>query len=217
LEKSHPVLRINDQLAVIRPYFHGNSFLTLSVKQAEILGMLLAKIHGLKLQSHGLEHLPEIRWPVDIKYPVWLLDIVAQCNESIRYRADLWVCSHRDMHRGNILWQDKNTPHLIDWESAGLINPGVELAGLASNCAGVAVCQFDEHLFLATLRGYKAVALQLPTMDKIMWVQTWHSWLLWYAFLNLDGQKVDRENTMDILNFMQGVQMKIQQLYCSYP
>src|SRR5258706_229813 len=33
------------------------------------------------------------------------------------------VISHRDLDQKNVLWNDKNIPYLIDWESTGKINP----------------------------------------------------------------------------------------------
>ncbi|MDP1602191.1 MAG: phosphotransferase [Legionella sp.] len=212
-EGNNAVLQIDDQYAVIRPYYYGQSYSRLSIVQAEILGTLLAKIHCLKLHHSALKPFPKI---TDITCPPWLTDIAMQCNASITYRTDLWVGAHRDTHMDNFIWQDKKSVHLIDWESAGMIHPGVELAGLASNCAGIETCQFDENLFAATLRGYKAHTLHLPPMDETLWVQTWHSWLLWYAFLeHQEGLQIDKTNTMNILKFKQQIQPKIQQLYFS--
>lgn len=207
VDKNRLVLRIDDNFAVIRPYYHGQTDSTLSIAQAEILGMILAKIHCLKLINPRLMPFPKIRLQEGVECPPWLMEIALQCDESVAYQADLWICSHRDLHMGNLIWQGKENVHLIDWESAGPIHPGVELVGLASNCAGIDKCQFDEALFTATLKGYKAVALELPAMDKILWIQTWHSWLLWYAFLK------QKSHTMTILKFKQHVQAQLQDIY----
>jgi thiamine kinase-like enzyme len=46
------------------------------------------------------------------------------------------IISHRDLDLKNVLWDEENNPVLIDWESAGLTNPLVELIDTAWNWSG---------------------------------------------------------------------------------
>lgn len=37
----------------------------------------------------------------------------------------------------NVLWDKHAKPHIIDWEAAGLVNPGLELIGFSLEWAGI--------------------------------------------------------------------------------
>jgi thiamine kinase-like enzyme len=91
------------------------------------------------------------------------------------------VVSHTDLDQKNVLWRDAQTPCLIDWESAGLINPTMELASVALYWAGITAGQPDERVVAATIEGYVRaggviVASGLEAIHGFM--GTWLGWLL---------------------------------------
>ncbi len=47
------------------------------------------------------------------------------------------VISHRDLDLSNVIWNENDEPVIIDWESAGLINPIVEVIDTAWNWRGI--------------------------------------------------------------------------------
>lgn len=177
-EQGQRIQTIDDHLAILIPYCEGQLVTHPSESQAALLGRILAKIHSLQLPKTKAKPFPLI--PLG-KVPNWLKTIGDYCNRNSHSEIHNWVLSHRDIQNGNIIWRDDNSPHLIDWESAGLIHPGVELIGLAENCAGIAVGVFDIHRFRATLRGYYDYTKRLPLTETFFFELTLPSWLLWYV------------------------------------
>lgn len=64
------------------------------------------------------------------------------------------VISHRDLDLPNILWDDKENPVLIDWESSGLVNPCEELLETAWDWSG-GQDYFDKEKFDCFINTYK--------------------------------------------------------------
>ena len=64
------------------------------------------------------------------------------------------VISHRDLDLPNILWDNKENPVLIDWESAGLVNPCEELLETAWDWSG-GQDYFDKEKFDCFIITYK--------------------------------------------------------------
>jgi len=65
------------------------------------------------------------------------------------------VISHRDLDLPNILWDDKDNPVLIDWESSGLVNPCEELLETAWDWSG-GQYYFDKEKFDCFIKTYKS-------------------------------------------------------------
>lgn len=64
------------------------------------------------------------------------------------------VISHRDLDQKNVLW-DKNKGHsIIDWESAGLTNPTLELIDVALYWSGFESGNLSEDAFCCVIRTY---------------------------------------------------------------
>jgi hypothetical protein len=53
-----------------------------------------------------------------------------------------------------VLWLNATTPYISDWEAAGLINPTMELAGVALSWSGLAAHEMREETFTAVKDGY---------------------------------------------------------------
>lgn len=116
------------------------------------------------------------------------------------------IYSHGDFFPHNLLWKN-NTPCLIDWELAGLINLDME-AVLASILFGGCVMQksFEPHLMKVFFDAYIAtgVCIQVPFHDAL-WGALGKAWLNWMAFqasisvnqaLPVEEQKAASENIM---------------------
>ncbi|OGT37557.1 MAG: hypothetical protein A3F11_02765 [Gammaproteobacteria bacterium RIFCSPHIGHO2_12_FULL_37_14] len=54
----------------------------------------------------------------------------------------------------NVIWHDANSPILIDWEGAGLINPTEEIINVAMEWAGMTEILFRKNIFLSVIGGY---------------------------------------------------------------
>ncbi|CEG59689.1 protein of unknown function [Legionella micdadei] len=181
-EGDKSVFSVRNKRAIIIPYCEGQLLTSFTEQQAFILGGVLARLHCLKLPTDNGKPFPPVTLYDKCDLPEWLKELTQECNGNSCYQADQWVLSHRDIHTGNIIWRSKEKPHLLDWESTGLIHPTIELIGLAENCAGLAHCDFQEKNFIATLMGYGEFARKLPKVDAKLWRLSFHSWLLWYSY-----------------------------------
>ncbi|KTD22180.1 aminoglycoside phosphotransferase [Legionella lansingensis] len=203
----------NSSSRLIFPYCEGRVTDAVTEIQAFKLGGVLAQLHALRLPQDKAKMLPEIQLPATGTYPAWVSTLVEHCNKYHDYDAENMVVSHRDIHLHNVVWKNEDTPHLIDWESAGLIHPFVELIGLASNCSGLAVLIFDKKLFQAALAGYANDAKQLPRGDNILWGLTLHTWLLWYAYALSQGWQENARQTLQTINFIRGKLRELKRIY----
>lgn len=214
-EANHFLLTVEGHFALILPYCEGNVLETIDCKQAYILGNKLAQLHLLHFPVQGAEIFPVIK-PISklaMEYTPWLRKLINHCNRYRDYDAQNWVVSHRDIHVNNIIWRNSETPHVIDWESAGYMHPFVELIGLAVNCAGMANSVFATEQFQATLLGYADYAGNLPKMDAILWGQTLHSWLLWLTYCLERGWEKDAWQTLRAIEFIHDTMEEMQRLY----
>ncbi|MDP5276309.1 phosphotransferase [Chengkuizengella axinellae] len=75
-------------------------------------------------------------------------------NESVKLLASNHVISHRDLDPKNVMWNFDN-PILIDWESAGHINPLQDLIETAIYWSKMKVGDIDKKRFFAFINGYK--------------------------------------------------------------
>ncbi len=107
---------------------------------------------------------------------------------NARYRrtvADLFktrVISHRDLDQKNVLWPDKHSPVIVDWESAGMINPALELADVALNWSGLTVGEPDQNIFNAVLAGYRSVGATIHDEPRDVLYANLAHWLSWLKF-----------------------------------
>ncbi len=176
------ILTLNQSRGLIIPFCEGEILSQFSLSQAMILGYHLAGLHSLKLRYAEANPFPAINFPDKRNPPRWVKELILRSNKYRYCGEEQWVFSHRDIYAANIVWRSDERPHFIDWESAGLIHPFVELIGLALNNAGLATCIFDAEQFYATIKGYWQYSNNLPRADVLLWEQIYHSWLLWYVY-----------------------------------
>lgn len=95
------------------------------------------------------------------------------------------IVSHRDLHYGNLLWDNQGAPHIIDWESAGSIDPAMEIVGFALEWSGILAGQFNQEIFRSMLRAYKKTSKRQINHIK----RAFYGWLghcvLGWLFFNL--------------------------------
>lgn len=69
------------------------------------------------------------------------------------------VLVHGDVHGGNILWDEDTSPALIDWKSAGVGDPGVDVGNLRMHMA----VQYGLDAAEQVLQGWQTEAGRRPT------------------------------------------------------
>lgn len=83
-----------------------------------------------------------------------LYDWNAQANKSRKLLASDMVISHGDLDSKNVMW-NKDNPMIIDWESAGYINPMKDLIDTAIYWSENETGNIDKERFLAFIGEYK--------------------------------------------------------------
>lgn len=150
-----------------------------STEKARHVGALLGRIHAMNLRLPGAALPPppstrgpmaEEPWAIAVRrgqeqqvewtsvVEVALPDLFAWDRDRIAADAALpqtLVLSHCDLDQKNIIWQDDDTPFLIDWESAGPTCPGMEIIGAALDWSGQSAGPPYQAVFAAVLAGYR--------------------------------------------------------------
>ena len=83
-----------------------------------------------------------------------LYDWNNSANKSAKLLSSDMVISHGDLDPKNVMWNQDN-PILIDWESAGYINPMQDLIETAIYWSENEMGDIDKERFLAFIGGYK--------------------------------------------------------------
>src|SRR5436305_2660538 len=171
-------------------------------ERAHQIGTILARIHTLQLPFAELdapewEPLPEDDWDVltfhaaDMKipwaYPVrallpQLLTWSKQEAEAGRVLSKTMVISHRDLDQKSVIWHNEQTPYIIDWEAAGLINPTVELVRTALSWSGLHVGMPEEDIFTALMQGYVQAGGTIHNTGTDALYGVMGHWLGWLLF-----------------------------------
>ena len=73
--------------------------------------------------------------------------------DSLQEISQEQVISHRDLDPKNVMWQD-DTPYVIDWESAGYVNPYQELIEVLNYWIKDAEGSYDKKKFDALIQSY---------------------------------------------------------------
>jgi len=78
------------------------------------------------------------------------------------------VLSHRDLDPKNIMWKN-NDPYIIDWESAGFINPYQELLEVLNYWANNGKGELDKDKFMSLYNSYTEIAgCCIVNWDKVL-------------------------------------------------
>ena len=182
-------LRLNDEViytegnvsVVVYSWIQGTSQLEKSTYLAQIeqIGKLLAKLHVIGKEykdigdilpfSSSSEEWESIHQKVKGIDSEWGRSFIEQFSSIMSWNkqgetafafvsADL-VVSHRDLNPQNILWDHQGSPHIIDWESAGAINPTLELFmnAIEWSMPEHGNVNVDESKFRAFVKGYCSV------------------------------------------------------------
>ena len=202
-------LKINNQYVtllgkkayLIYPYVNGR---TLSEKEITIhhvsrVGKIFAEMHTSNFNLPGVDTshydlFSDDYWTQLIercdcskldKLLPKILDWNNHYTASIPILNTELVVTHRDMHCKNVLWDKHGKPHIIDWESAGLMNPKLELIGYGLEWSGILLNHvINWPLFEALYGGYHEHCVEkLKTpVESAFWGWLGHCVLGWTAF-----------------------------------
>lgn len=146
------VVYAEEQAFIIYPYISGKILLSnqINTKHCERVGELFSKIHSADIALEGCDkpdyitfenrHWNDLLSRSGNEKLINMSDFILTSNdryndiiESLNTKS---ILTHRDMHYKNMLWDEDDNPFIIDWESAGLMNPYLEVIGYALEWAG---------------------------------------------------------------------------------
>ncbi|XEC95771.1 aminoglycoside phosphotransferase family protein [Paenibacillus tarimensis] len=170
------VQAIDNQFYLVFDWLDGKSLKAgeINVVHCEKIGAILAEIHRTDFAESGFVHVSSGQTKLtDWNYylekgkennSVWvnllheiidkLYDWNAEANKSAELLAAEKIISHGDLDPKNVMWHEDNSV-IIDWESAGYINPMHDLAETAIYWSENETGIIDKVRFLAFIDGYK--------------------------------------------------------------
>lgn len=161
------VINDNKDHYIIYPYIDGHLLdeSKLTLEHARSIGELYSLIHSANIhhaETDGAQYdyFDDAHWVKLIEHSkhsdlIALLPVILSWNQAyfqaIPAIKQESVITHRDMHIQNVLWDSQSKPHIIDWESAGLMNPMLEIIGYGLEWSGIILYQKVNIPFLKKL------------------------------------------------------------------
>ncbi|MFO2870545.1 aminoglycoside phosphotransferase family protein [Legionella pneumophila serogroup 1] len=161
------VINVDKDYYIIYPYIDGHLLdeSKLTLEHARSIGELYslihsANIHHAETDEVQYDYFDDAHWVKLIERSnhsdlIALLPVILSWNQAYLQAIPVIkqesVITHRDMHIQNVLWDRQSKPHIIDWESAGLMNPILEIIGYGLEWSGIILYQKVNTLFLKKL------------------------------------------------------------------
>ncbi len=227
------LFKVGEESIIIYPFIQGDIASLPNAAQAKVIGELLANLHGLKIEDKyftgdSFKQLSIESWDtlslglVESNKLRHLQDLAALSFKAHASLTSELILSHRDINTENVIWQEALKPKLIDWESAGLIHPLVELLGLAFNFSGIALGQFHEALFAEVINSYHASCHMPLKLTEAIYLDAYLSWFVWldYCFKCEDmseALQLEQINiTLDAIDIMSQHKATVYHIFKSY-
>lgn len=151
------VVQIDKDYCMVYPFVNGHLLdeASLNLDHAACVGALYSSIHAAAISLSDVDkahydYFENAHWDQLIRQSnnpelIELLPVILHWNqEYVSVIPELnkeSVITHRDMHLQNILWDSGGQPHIIDWESAGFMNPMLEVIGYGLEWSGIILHQ----------------------------------------------------------------------------
>ena len=179
---------IDGNYFLIFDWFEGKPIIEnkITFEHVKKVAILLAKIHNIdfgniKSKCNLGKEIHEVDWEfyisrIENKEIKELLNNKKNKLSNLDKKSTLYslethnnmVVSHRDLDLPNILWDDKNNPFIIDWESAGIVNPSEEVIETAWDWSGGQE-YFDIKKFRLFLETYRNNNGDLKDLNKAIY------------------------------------------------
>lgn len=193
------VSKLGNIYVIVYPWIEGKILpnTAVSESQAYAIGKTIGKIHRINmlpednsisniLTVFSNSHWQELVQGLSAQFPSITvpLDQIAtmnseadQINKSLRKRM---LTSHSDMDQKNVLWV-ADQPQIIDWESVGPTNPGLEIVEAALNWGGIVSGELNENSMRAVISGYRYIMPNFTYQPE--YLKSVHiKWLTWLEF-----------------------------------
>jgi aminoglycoside phosphotransferase (APT) family kinase protein len=188
-------------VATLETFLSGSSDLppTVSVARLREAGAAIARVHAFSLESQAdLPHRPR---PIAVddraaeRRRGWMptTPLLQQADERVGSHgapAAAPVFLHGDVWGGNMLWEGDRCVALIDWKTAGVGDPGVDLGNLRMQMA----LQYGQDAPAHVLEGWQRqagrAAIAVPYWDPVAALNTPTVMHGWPGFAD-DGSPLD--------------------------
>lgn len=222
---------IDKQFYLVFDWIDGNILKPneINISHCKKIGTILADIHMMDFSELGImndwsdnEQLTDWNFYLqkgEENNTVWvnlfcqsvdmLYDWNAQANKSANQLASNMVISHRDLDSKNVMWSRDN-PIIIDWESAGYINPMHELIETAIYWSENEIGSIDKERFLAFIQGYKKkygtlqanwrMVLVNGFLGKLGWLEYSLKRSLWIECTDEEEQQMGTAQVIETIN-----------------
>lgn len=167
----HYVNKILDRYFIVYPFIKGHIIATdkLNIKQLEAIASIFSVMHSLNLKIENVDNphydifdnnywatlLTEGKPSTISPFLDKLIEWNNRYHDAIVYLNKNLCITHRDMHPKNVLWDNQEKPHIIDWEASGLMNPILEIVGYGLEWGGIISGIFIENNSKVLLKAYK--------------------------------------------------------------
>ena len=170
------IQEVDNQFYLVFNWVDGKSLKSneINIVHCEKIGAILADIHRTDFSELGIsnnksDNTQLIDWNYylhkgkenNTEWVNLLIEIIdklydwnAQANKSAKQLASDMVISHGDLDSKNVMWNQDN-PIIIDWESAGYVNPMQELTETAIYWSENQAGNIDKERFMAFIGGYR--------------------------------------------------------------
>ncbi|MBS4539378.1 phosphotransferase [Clostridium sp. D2Q-11] len=213
----------------------------LNIEHSKKIGNILADIHHtnfaeIEIKEHITNDEELIDWNDYVQKGkdenvVWanrLSEIIdklyywnEKANESVRSLSSNMVISHRDLDCKNVMW-NQGSPTIIDWESAGYINPMHDLIETAIYWSEDVNGNINKEKFLAFINAYKKKHGKLQAnwnnvllngfSNKLGWLEYNLKRSLSIECADEEEQHLGTSEVMETINLLVGYEGEIAQL-----
>lgn len=213
----------------VYPWIDAKAALIPSESQALKIAAILKKIHSINLSlpeisepefaTHSSQEITELFSKANLSD----LDTILIANEAyievISYLKQNLVISHGDLDPKNVLWDNQNNPHLIDWESARLLKSTYEIINTSLDFCDIADNNFNQELFIKMLKAYGTLNKNEIKYAFAGVLGNWINWLVYNinrSFSEDEGiKKLCAEQvhkTMDIILKVQNLMPRLMEI-----
>ncbi|HDX9578466.1 TPA: phosphotransferase [Bacillus pseudomycoides] len=223
--------KVDNQFYLVFDWIEGESLKLYEINtiHCEKIGAILAEIHKsdfseLNITNDGFDNEQLTNWNYYLQkgkengseWVKLLLENLDNLNKwnvmAIRASESLssnMVISHRDLDSKNVMWNQYN-PVLIDWESAGYINPMQDLIETAIYWSGNGKGDIDKQRFFSFINGYKKkygelqadwrIVLANGFLGKLGWLEYSLKRSLWIECTDKEEQQLGTIQVTETIN-----------------
>jgi aminoglycoside phosphotransferase (APT) family kinase protein len=199
--------RASGTVATLEAFLSGSADLspTVSVARLRDAGAAIARVHAFNMESQA--DLPYRPRPTAVddraaerrRGSMPTTPLLQQADERVRSQGvpeAVSVFLHGDVWGGNMLWQGDRCVALIDWKTAGVGDPGVDLGSLRMQMA----LQYGQDAPAPVLEGWERqagrAAIAVPFWDAVAALNTPTVMDGWPGFAD-DGSPLDSKAVTD--------------------